>query len=161
IYRAVTPMTSDLESVHKGLDAIKIDTVGSPGTALLSSVDLTIDQLDSYFGRKLIVICSDGQNTIPGPAPETLIDKLKKHDITVISLGTVSKEQLKEVDDGVNRHWETAPEVRDARKLLKNLAEETGGDAFFMDNASNLGATIEKIRSVIRSQYAISYKPKS
>lgn len=161
IYRALTPMTSDLGVIQKSLADVQIDTAGSPGTALLASIDLTIEQLDSYFGRKIIVVCSDGQNTIAGPAPETLIEKLKRRDITVISLGTISKEEAKEVDDGVNRHWETPPEVKEARKLLKNLAEETGGASFFLDNVTRIGPTIEKIRSLIRSQYAIDYKPKN
>ena len=161
IYRALTPMTSDLGAIQNSLADVKIDTAGSPGTALLASIDLTIEQLESYFGRKIIVVCSDGQNTIAGPAPEALIEKLKRADITVISLGTVSKEEWKEVDTGVNRHWETPPEIKEARKLMKDLAEETGGDSFFLDKVSGLDTTIEKIRSLIRSQYAIAYKPKS
>lgn len=161
IYRSLTPMTSDLAAIHKSLADVKIDTVGSPGTALLASVDLTIDQLEPYFGRKLIVLCSDGQNTIAGPAPETLIDKLKKHDITVISLATVTNQGWQKVDDGINAHFERPTEFKEAHKLMKDLAEETGGASFFLENASHLDGTIEKIRSVIRSQYAIGYKPKS
>ena len=161
VYRALTPMTSDLASIQQSLAAVKIDTAGSPGTALLASIDLTIDQLDPYFGRKIIVICSDGQNTIAGPAPETLIEKLKKRDITVISLATVMKQEWKAVDTGVNVRFERPPETKEARKLMKDLAEETGGGSFFLENASGIEGTIEKIRSMIRSQYAISYKLQS
>jgi Ca-activated chloride channel family protein len=161
IYRALTPMTSDLSLIQHNLAAVQIDTVGSPGTALLRSVDLTIDQLESYFGRKIIVLCSDGQNTIEGPSPEILIDKLKKRDITVISLGTITNQALRAVDDGVNMHYEVPKEVKEARKLMKDLAEESGGDSFFPKNVAGLSGTIEKIRSLIRSQYAIAYKPQN
>jgi VWFA-related protein len=161
IYRALTPMTSDLGSIHQSLAAVQIDTVGSPGTALLTSIDLTIEQLESYFGRKIIVVCSDGQNTIRGPAPETLIDKLKKRDITVISLATITNQEWKSVDTGLNVRYERPKEEKDAKKLMKRLAEETGGASFFLENVSSLSETMEKVRSMIRSQYAISYKPQS
>jgi VWFA-related protein len=161
IYRALTPMTSDLGSIQQSLAAVQIDTVGNPGTALLTSIDLTIEQLDSYFGRKIIVVCSDGQNTIAGPAPESLIDKLKKRDITVISLATVTNQEWKSVDTGLNVRYERPKEEKDAKKLMKDLAEETGGASFFLENVSGITETMEKIRSMIRSQYAISYKPQS
>ena len=51
--------------------------------------------------------------------------------------------------------------AKEARKLMKDLAEKTGGNSFFLENASGLDGTIEKIRSLIRSQYAIAYKPQS
>jgi Ca-activated chloride channel homolog len=44
---------------------------------------------------------------------------------------------------------------------MKGLAEETGGASFFPKNVSRLSGTIEKIRSLIRSQYAIAYKPQN
>jgi Ca-activated chloride channel homolog len=160
-YRGLTPMTSDLSLIQQNLAAVQIDTVGSPGTALLRSVDLTITQLESYFGRKIIVLCSDGQNTIAGPEPETLIEKLKKRDITVISLATVTKQEFQAVDTGVNMRYVVPTEVKEARKLMKDLAEETGGAAFFPKNISALSETIEKIRSLVRSQYAIAYKPQN
>lgn len=161
IYRALTPMTSELGSIQQNLAAVKIDTVGSPGTALLASIDLTIEQLESYFGRKIIVLCSDGQNTIAGPAPETLIEKLKRRDITVISLGTITKQELQQMDTGLNVRYQQPRETKEARKLMKALAEETGGNSFFLENVSGLTGTIEKIRSLIRSQYAIAYKPQT
>ena len=161
VYRALTPMTSDLNLIQRNLSMVQIDTVGNPGTALLRSIDLTIEQLDPYFGRKIIVLCSDGQNTIAGPSPETLIEKLKKRDITVISIGTVTKQELQAVDTGLNTRYELPKEVKEARKLMKDLAEETGGASFFPKNVSALSGTIEKIRSLIRSQYAIAYKSQS
>lgn len=160
-YRGLTPMTSDLSLIQHNLAAVQIDTVGSPGTALLRSVDLTIEQLEPYFGRKIIVLCSDGQNTIAGPEPEMLIEKLKQRDITVISLATVTKQELQPVDDGVNMHYEQPKEAKEAHNLMKDLAEESGGAAFFPKNISKLSETIEKIRSLIRSQYAIAYKPQN
>ena len=157
-YRALTPMTSDLAAIQQSLDKVTIDTEGSPGTALRASIDLTIAQLEPYFGRKIIVVCSDGQNTIDGPPPETLIEKLKKSDITVITLATLTKQEWQKIDDGINAHFEEPREVKEAKELMKVLAEETGGEAFFLKKISGLDETIRKIHSLVRSQYAIAYK---
>ena len=35
-----------------------------------------------------MIICSDGQNNIPGPDPDVLIEMLKKRDITALTLMT-------------------------------------------------------------------------
>jgi VWFA-related protein len=50
-------------------------------------------------------------------------------------------------------------ESKQARKLMKNLAEETGGFAFFPKNDSKLNESIQQIRAILRSEYVLSYKP--
>ncbi len=163
VYRALNPSSSDLQSIEDALSKLKIDTAESPGTALLLSVDLTIKQLESNFGRKIIVVCSDGQNNIPGPSPEVLIETLKKKDITVLTLTTVRDEDVKATGsialNALGVRQEKTKEAKDARKLMKMLAEESGGYAFFPKNDSKLNESIEQLRSIIRSQYAISFKP--
>jgi VWFA-related protein len=171
VYRALTPMTSDPAVAEKAFSEVKIDTLASPGTALLFSIDLTIKQLDSHFGRKILIVCSDGQNNIAGPDPQILIDNLKKRDITVLTLTTVANEEFRQTGNmtqidgaygsmsGMNVRKERTVEAKEARKLMKKLAEDTGGFAFFPDNDSKLNEAIQKLRSVIRSQYVLSYKP--
>jgi VWFA-related protein len=165
VYRPLTPMTSDINVVKDALSKVEIDTVGSPGTALLASVDITIRQLDPHFGRKIIIICSDGQNNINGPSPEILLETLKKKDITVLSLTTVSDEDMTQMVYGANNMGSMSTykvrtiEAKQARKLMKELAEETGGFAFFPKNDSKLNESIQQIRSILRSQYVLSYKP--
>ena len=171
VYRALTPMTSDSAIAEKAFSQVKIDTLASPGTALLRAIDLSIKQLDPQFGRKILIVCSDGQNNIPGPDPDVLMDTLKKRDITVLTLTTVTNEEftqsgnVTQIDgaygtmSGMSVRKERTAEAKEARKLMKKLAEETGGFAFFPENDSKLNDAIQKLRSVVRSQYVLSYKP--
>jgi Ca-activated chloride channel family protein len=172
MYKPLTPMTSDLEKMKQALSEVQIDVQSNPSTALLAAVHVSIQRMDSYFGRKILIICSDGQNNAAGPSPEELIAELRKQDITVLSLATMkdlesqqTSSQAVQIDSAagglniMNIQRERTPEAKKAKQLMKNLAEETGGYAFFPENTSKLDETIEKLRSVIRSQYALSYKP--
>jgi Ca-activated chloride channel family protein len=171
VFRELTPMTNDPAVVEKAFSQVKIDTQASPGTALLGAIDVTIKQLDPHFGRKILIICSDGQNNIPGPDPEVLIETLKKRDITALTLATVADDDFAQSSNRIQLDGphgsmnimsirkERTTEAQQARKVMKEFAEETGGFAFFPENDSKLNEAIQKLRSVIRSQYVLSYKP--
>jgi VWFA-related protein len=44
-----------------------------------------------------------------------------------------------------------------ARGTLKELAKETGGEAFFVKNASELPPVYDRIAEILRSQYLLWY----
>lgn len=171
LYYELTPMTNDPMVVEKVFSQVKIDTQTNRGTALLLAIDETIRELDPHFGRKILIVCSDGQNNIPGPDPKVLIETLKKQDITVLTLTTVADEDFEQSSsriqfDGAHGSMNSmsvrkdrTDEAKEARKIMKDFAEETGGFAFFPENDSKLKEAIQKLRSVIRSQYVLSYKP--
>lgn len=150
VYRALTPMTSDSAIAEKAFSQVKIDTLASlPGTALLRAIDLSIKQLDPQFGRKILIVCSDGQNNIPGPDPDVLMDTLKKRDITVLTLTTVTNEEftqsgnVTQIDgaygtmSGMSVRKERTAEAKEARKLMKKLAKRPEGLHFFLKMIPN------------------------
>ena len=47
------------------------------------------------------------------------------------------------------------------RKTLKNLAEETGGEAFFPKEVEELTAVYQRIGELLRSQYLLWYSSNS
>jgi len=173
LYYELTPMTNNPAVVEKAFSQLKIDTQANHGTALLLAINETITELDPHFGRKILIVCSDGQNNIPGPDPKVLIETLKKRDITALTLTTVADEDFEQSSsriqfDGAHGSMNSmsvrkdrTDEAKQARKIMKDFADETGGSAFFPENDSKLNEAIQKLRSVIRSQYVLSYKPPS
>jgi len=171
LYYELTPMTNNPAVVEKAFSQLKIDTQANHGTALLLAINETITELDPHFGRKILIVCSDGQNNIPGPDPKVLIETLKKRDITALTLTTVADEDFEQSSsriqfDGAHGSMNSmsvrkdrTDEAKQARKIMKDFADETGGSAFFPENDSKLNEAIQKLRSVIRSQYVLSYKP--
>jgi len=171
LYYELTPMTNNPAVVEKAFSQLKIDNQANHGTALLLAINETITELDPHFGRKILIVCSDGQNNIPGPDPKVLIETLKKRDITALTLTTVADEDFEQSSsriqfDGAHGSMNSmsvrkdrTDEAKQARKIMKDFADETGGSAFFPENDSKLNEAIQKLRSVIRSQYVLSYKP--
>jgi VWFA-related protein len=70
-FRALTPMTSDPAIIDHALSSVEIDPKTNPGTALRWSLDLTIKELQSYQGRKIVILCSDGEDNAP-TGPESI-----------------------------------------------------------------------------------------
>src|SRR6185436_19153372 len=157
-YYELTPMTNDSAVIEKAFSKVKIDTQANPGTALLLAIDETIRELEPHFGRKILIICSDGQNNVPGPDPKVLIETLKKRDITALTLTTVADEDFAQSSnriqfDGAHGSMnsmsvrkERTAEAQEARKIMKEFAEETGGFAFFPENDYKLNEAIQKLR---------------
>ena len=54
-----------------------------------------------------------------------------------------------------------AVERRDARKVLRKLADETGGRAFFVADLAELDSIYASIQEELRSQYLFAYQSTS
>lgn len=175
--RSLTPMTSDKNVIDEALSKVNIDSQGSPGTALLFSLDITIKQLEKHSGRKILILCSDGENNVPGPRQDDLLESLRSSDITLLALGTTDIHAWKGFPGGgppsdigapfsrppntSDIRWESSQgsKSKRAKNLMKNLAEGSGGHAFFPKEVSELNEQIEKLRSVVRSQYMLAFRP--
>ncbi len=86
-YKPLTQMTSDMSVIEQALDEIEIK--GNPGTGLLWAVMQSAEQLKDQWGRKIIVICSDGETNVKDRAHlDEVIQALTRYDVMVLSLGT-------------------------------------------------------------------------
>jgi Ca-activated chloride channel family protein len=122
-------------------------------TALFDAIDFAIDQLKNEYGRKILVICSDGQDNLSKKKMNNVLDKaLNTPDLTVVVFGTVTYSY------GVN--WYGAVrKAHEGKDNLQKLASQTGGYAFFPENRKQIGQVQELIRSFVRSQYSLAYRP--
>jgi Ca-activated chloride channel family protein len=62
---------------------------------------------------------------------------------------------------GIFDAYAATPEERTGPQLLNDLAEETGGRLFRVDDISEMGDIAEKISTELRNQYVIGYRPKN
>jgi Ca-activated chloride channel family protein len=170
ILRLLTPMTSNAEKINQALTQLQIDPAENPGTALLAAVKLIPEIIKSYSGRKLVILLSDGQNTNTGLKPDDVVEELNKEAITILSMGTTEIRDLNRINDEiisptVRSGRISAPavvpttEVQKAKRLLRNLAEKTGGYAFFPLDPDHLSRSMEKLRHITRSQYMLGFNP--
>jgi VWFA-related protein len=124
------------------LDAIdKYVTLG--GTALYDAIWNSLITLKGVKGRHAVVVFTDGKDeNNPGTAPgsvHTLKDVLelsKEVGATIFGVG---------LGPGVDR------------PVLETLAEESGGQTYYADDASDLGRQFRRVVNDMRLRYTIGY----
>jgi len=116
------------------------------GTKMLDSIYLACqEKLKSEAGRKLIILISDGDDNLSLETVTSTLEMAQRSDVAIFTISTNSSGFF-----GL-----TAPK---ADKLLKRLADETGGRAFFPFKAEDLSQSFQDIAAELRSQYSLAYR---
>lgn len=145
---AAVPLTWDRKGVEDGILALKTDY---GRTALLDALYEVGEKAESEWGRKVIFVCSDGQDNASQHKIPKVLDLFKElPDIMVITLGTTAF-------DSSSNLMEEKEEVEQGEKLLQSFADSSGGYAFFPKNMKDLNKVMEKLRRVVPSQYSLAY----
>ena len=156
-------MTFDNEIVLRQDFTDKLDLLGSavdkikkPGsqTALYDAVwQFSDEKLRGVPGRRVIVLITDGDDTFSKAELKDAIDIAQRTETTIFGIST--KAGFLGSVPGVE-----AGTVKDkGDKLLTQLCEQTGGEAFFTGAMVDLERAFQKIAKELRSQYIITYRP--
>src|SRR2546422_6051459 len=116
------------------------------GTKMLDAIYLACqEKLKSEPGRKIMILISDGDDNLSLETITSTLEMAQKSDVAIFAISTNSS----------GFFAITAPK---ADKILKRLAEETGGRAFFPFKAEDLSASFQDIGAELRSQYSLAYR---
>ena len=132
-----TPSVSQVERALAGIDALG-------GTGLYDAVTQSLNFFEGVQGQTAIVLFSDGKDEGSQLRLQQAIDGAHRAGVTIYTLGL-----------------ETSFEARDDRRVLEQLAEETGGSATFLRDLSEIDAAYTAILDEIRSRYLIAYQSSS
>lgn len=136
---AVTGPTRDADTVAGAIDAIQ----AGGGTAILDSLASAAAQLEAIPGRHVIVLFTDGYDEHSAHGFETALKSLKATQATVYSIGI----------GGI------AGISLNGQELLKRVAAETGGRAFFPAREFQLTEVHGLIADDVQLRYLLSYTP--
>ena len=140
-------LVADLINDTDKLTAAIRDLRPGGGTSLYDAIyfacrdKLSQDQPRHKF-RRAIVILSDGEDNQSRYTRDQALEMAQKADVVMYAIST-----------NITR-IET-----DGDKVLKYLAQETGGRAFFPFKVEDLDQSFENIANELRHQYNISYRP--
>ena len=112
-------------------------------TALYDAVGVYLDGAAGQTGRKIMLLYTDGGDTRSALRFGELLDLLKASDATVYVIGEL--EHQTQASKGAQR------------AILQQIAEATGGQAFFPLSVKNLDAVYDKVIAEIRAQYTLGY----
>ena len=146
----LSALTPDKKRIQEIVQQIR---VSFSYTALHDALSQVIDQLNQEFGRKILLICSDGNDNISKATLDEVIEKLvNSPEISIIALGTVSNQSSLKWSGGSLQHIH-------GKDNLKQLADKSGGYAFFPSTLKEVDKVRELMRGFLRSQYSLAYKP--
>jgi Ca-activated chloride channel homolog len=145
--RVLQAFTNDVAALEKAIRSTSVN--GS--TALYNAIYISLKELKKVkapsaeeIRRQAIVVLSDGDDTSSLVEYEEVLDLAKRSETAIYAVG------LKQNDSG-------RVEFKEAEFVLKQLANETGGRAFFPANVSELPAIYQQISEELASQYSIGY----
>jgi Ca-activated chloride channel homolog len=140
------PFTSDADAVYKRVSHVR--PIGR--TSLLDAIHLALTQMKrARHPRKAIVIVSDGGDNRSRYTAKQIESAMRESEVQIYSMG---------IFDPVERRSRT-PEEKNGPQLLDDLAKDTGGHYFDVDNPDELPAIAERIGEELRSQYLLGYSP--
>ena len=110
-------------------------------TALYDAMGVYLDGASEDEGRKILVLYTDGGDTHSTISFGDLMTLIRASDVTVYSVGFLehSRGRIEE------------------RAHLQQIAEATGGQAFFPSTMKDVEASYDKVVAQIRAQYSLGY----
>ena len=138
--------TSDQRNLDEALS--RIDTRGS--TALYDAVIGSLAHIKKgHKDKRVILLVTDGDDDASQKTFEDTIKAAEQSNATIYTIGVFS--------DDDRQHEKRM--VRHSKKILTELAEATGGQAYFPDNLSEVTPICQQVAREIRNQYTIGYYP--
>jgi Ca-activated chloride channel family protein len=135
-----TSYTSDLKRIDDGIDHIRLGAA----TALFDAVYLASRSLDRRPGRKVLVLITDGGDTVSKVDYKEAVRAAEEAEGTVYSIIVVP------IENSAGR--ETGGE-----HALIQISEDTGGRYYYATSMSQLDDAFRQISDELRTQYLLAY----
>jgi Ca-activated chloride channel homolog len=142
------PFTTDTDKIQSALTF----TQSRGRTALLDSVYLAMHEMKKARNpRKAILIISDGGDNSSRYTETEIKNAVREADVQIFAIGIF--------ESMANRG--RTPEEAAGPSLLNELAEQTGGREYAVENVAELPDIAAKIGIELRNEYILGYTPKN
>jgi len=122
----------------------RIDSRGS--TALYDAIIGSLDHLKKASkDKRVLLIVTDGEDNTSHNSLDKTIREVQKTDTVIYTIGLLSEESKKN--------------SKRAKKALEQIAQASGGLAFFPENVDDVHNICEQVARDIRNQYTLAYYP--
>ena len=145
------PFTSDVSALEK---AIRQTRAGG-STSLHNAIYISLKELKKVTAkapgeirRQAIVVLSDGEDTSSLVGFDEVLDLTKRSETAIYTIGLRTRL-------GQQRGF------KEADYVLRTLAQETGGRAYFPDKIEDLAGVYGQIAEELSSQYTLGYTSKN
>ena len=144
-------------SDHELLESAIRQTQAGGSTALHNAVYIALRELSKRMAqddpdaprRRAIVVLSDGEDTSSLVSFDELLDAASRSDAVIYTIGLGIRDAV------------PARGGQDGQFVLRRLAQQTGGRAFFPADVKDLADVYADIRSELASQYLLAYESRN
>jgi VWFA-related protein len=144
----VVPFTTDTDKIQSALTF----TQSKGRTALLDGVYLAMNEMKKARNpRKALLIISDGGDNSSRYTETEIKNRVREADVQMFSIG---------IFESLGGRGRT-PEEAAGPGLLNELAEQTGGREYAIENVAELPDIAAKIGIELRNEYILGYTPKN
>lgn len=113
-------------------------------TALYDALGVYLDGATGQDGQKILVIYTDGGDTRSTMNFSDALDLVRASDVTIYAIGFLQNQ---------------SPSIRmDQRMRLQQIAEATGGQAFFPTTLKELDSVYAKVVEEVGARYTLGYR---
>ena len=144
--KLAVPFTRDADAIFRRI----LHNKPSGRTSLLDAIRMSLMEMrHARNTRKAIVILSDGGDNSSHYTPRQIRNALLESDLQVYAIGIFDR----------NPPLGQPAEERNGPQLLDDLAEQTGGRLYRVENLDDLVYVSARISRDLRSQYVLGYSP--
>jgi Ca-activated chloride channel family protein len=147
----VQPMTNDIPALEQAIRGTSVNGSTSLYNAIyvsLKGLKKARAQSAEEIRRQALVVLSDGDDTSSMMPYEEVLDLAKRSETAIYAIG------LRQNDVG-------RPRFKEAEFVLRQLSQETGGRAFFINSVAELPKIYQHISEELASQYSLAYTSKN
>ena len=108
--------------------------------------------------RRVMILISDGDDNLSNRTRAEAIEMAQRYSVVIYTISTSTQWiQLSETNPEKAANRKT--HLTEGDRILQDLAEETGGRAFFPYHVDDLDQSFQDIGDELRNQYSIAYNP--
>jgi Ca-activated chloride channel family protein len=142
IVHEVVPFTANLKQIDRGIDTLRAGSA----TAMYDAIYLGSEALERRRGRKVMVIITDGGDTISKVGYQEALRAAQEAEAIVYSIIVVPIASSAGRDLG-------------GEHALIQLSRDTGGKYYYADSLDRLDRAFDQISQELRTQYLLAYYP--
>src|SRR6267143_1589856 len=108
--------------------------------------------------RRVMILISDGDDNLSNHTRSEAIEMAQRYSVVIYTISTSTQWiQLSQTNPDKSANRKT--HLTEGDKILQDVAEETGGRAFFPYHVDDLDQSFQDIGDELRNQYSIAYIP--
>jgi Ca-activated chloride channel homolog len=161
--QGLVDFTANKQSAAAAFDGLGFN-LGFGSLNLSASLSKVLDWLSTVQGKKTIVLLSTGVDTSSSKQIQDLLNRLQTSDVRILAVSLTG--DLRNPAPATNKKKSPSPKVAftsqqfvEADMLLRQIAQPTGGQAYFPANSNELTAVFVQIAHMVRHEFSLAFIP--